>query len=372
MGVTYDTYLYGRNGSALAYNGFLLGSDWWPNIQLPPFTMRVLFTDGFTPSARKGTWTQVSSSPNIWDVHHPDPNWSGLMSYDDDHPGIGYAHPTAYNALAVLGANTTGVTNMLNMLGSCSNMVRICPFDTSSVTNMYSMFHTCQALKKIPPMDTSHVTTMDYMFDTCTSITSIPPMDTSNVTSMYGMFSWCTKLKNIPLLDTSNVTTMDWMFDNCPKLKTIPLLDTSKVTSMLKMFYTCDSLETIPLLDTHNVRNMDSMFFRCSSLNVLPNLDTSNVAYFSNFCKECTSLQYIPDFSIASLSGQNFTDMFRETRNVAYGSYNMYVKLNNHMGDKLVPSSINKVFYNCGIDSPTGLVELNKIPVTYGGLKPIV
>lgn len=349
MSVPYETYFYGRHGSALTYNGFVLGSEWWPNIQLPPFTLRILFTDGTVPTTTAGTWTQVSSSPNIWDIHYENTNWEWLLTRGDAYTGPNPAipYPTAHEVRAVIGANTTGVQNMRHLLGECQYMVRVCPMDTSSVTNMEGMFTFCKRLRKIPPMDTSNVTTMEHMFENCTAITGIPFMDTSNVTNMYTMFNGCYNLKTIPSIDTSNVTTMYWMFTGCSKL------------------------ETIPLLDTSSVRDMTQMFSGCSSLVELPLLDTSSAALFNGFCRGCTSLSYIPDFSIASLYGGNFTDMFRNCNNVAYGSYNMYVKLNNHMGGQLPPSNLNKVFSNCGIDSPTGLVELNKIPVTYGGLKPI-
>ena len=349
MSVPYNTYFYGRHGSALTYNGFVLGNEWWPNIQLPPFTLRILFTDGTVPTTTAGTWTQVSSSPNIWDIHYENTNWEWLLTRGDQYTGPDPAipYPTAHEVIAVIGANTTGVQNMRHLLDWCQHMVRVCPMDTSSVTNMEDMFAKCHKLRKIPPMDTSSVTIMEDMFADCTIITGIPFMDTSNVTTMYGMFNGCLRLKTIPLLDTSNVTTMYYMFNGCSSLETIPLLDTSKVRDMTQMFRSCSSLVELPLLDT------------------------SSVTTFNEFCRGCTKLSYIPDFSIASLWAANFIDMFRNCNNVAYGSYNMYVKLNNHMGGELPPSSLNKVFSNCGIDSPTGLVELNKIPVTYGGLKPI-
>ena len=67
-------------------------------------------------------------------------------------------------------------------------------------------------------LDTSSVTMMDSMFGSCTNLTEIPLLDTSNVTNMGSMFINCTSLTTIPLLNTGSVTNMRDMFRSCTNL----------------------------------------------------------------------------------------------------------------------------------------------------------
>jgi uncharacterized protein (TIGR02145 family) len=55
--------------------------------------------------------------------------------------------------------------------------------------------------------------------------------------------------------------------------------------------------------------------------------------------------------------------MFRECRKVQSGAYDAYLKLST--GYNL--SSINRTFYNCGSDTSTGIEDLKKIPMEWGG-----
>lgn len=150
---------------------------------LPAYTLRLRFTDGHTPTNSKGTLTQVSASPNIWDWTYNNPNWTNAwFQYK--------------NLLEVVDAG-----------------------DTSNVTNMTRMFFYSYDLTSISLFDTSNVTDMTQMFDYCYKLTAIPLFDTSNVTSMAGMFTDCHHLTSVPLFNTSKVTNMNYMFDQCYDVK---------------------------------------------------------------------------------------------------------------------------------------------------------
>ena len=101
--------------------------DWTASINpnplnLPQYTIRVKYPDGVTPEL-KGDSAQVSQSPNIWDVTVRNTNWYMLFMRDSE-------------LLEVLGANTSGVTNMSRMFMECINLSSVAYFDTSNVTNM--------------------------------------------------------------------------------------------------------------------------------------------------------------------------------------------------------------------------------------------
>ena len=147
---------------------------------LPPFTIRCKFKQGVTPEPchEEITWDNVvciDETENVLDITKNSEDWSSLFEYQQD-------------LLEVLGANSTGVTNMLDMFIDCSYLERVELFDTSSVTNMCGMF------------------------DTCGSLISVPLFDTHLVESMSYMFAGCYELTEIPLFDTSSVKNVDWMF----------------------------------------------------------------------------------------------------------------------------------------------------------------
>ena len=50
-----------------------------PGPSLPPYTIRLKFTEGVTPTFSKGTAVQVSSSPNIWDLTYENTDWNNLL-----------------------------------------------------------------------------------------------------------------------------------------------------------------------------------------------------------------------------------------------------------------------------------------------------
>ena len=193
------------NGSPVTamLNGVKVFPTEAPSGPLPAYTLRLKFTEGTTPSRSKGTLTQVSSSPNVWDWTYNNENWSDAWHY--------YS-----KLLEVLDAG-----------------------DTSGVTNMYELFAGCSNLTSVPLFDTSNVTNMKYMFDSCSKLASVPLFDTSKVSNMYGMLVNCSKLASVPLFDTSNVTDMSYMLTNCKALTSVPLFNTSKVTNMSYMFQNC-------------------------------------------------------------------------------------------------------------------------------------
>lgn len=209
-----------------------------PNpLNLPPFTIRVQYAPGKTPVSpvsHGATVTQVSADPNIWDVtqEHDEnlfPYWGWLFSEDLD-------------LVAVLGANSSGITNMHHLFHACENLRSVEFFDTSLCTDMDNMFSGNLSLREIPRFDTHNVVTMWDMFNGATSFEHCPDLDTSRVTEMNGMFAY-TAIQEAPALDTSSAERMIEMFRECSSLKHVPLYSTASCTDMTGMFAFCRNVE---------------------------------------------------------------------------------------------------------------------------------
>ena len=130
-----------------------------PEPSLPPFTLRLKFTEGITPSFYKGTGVQVSSSPNIWDLTYENTDWGYLLSY-------------WYGLLEVIGGNTSDVRKMNYTFSDCRSLTSVSLFDTSNVSSMSYMFSDCRSLTSVPLFDTSNVTIMQYTFCNCFNVQS--------------------------------------------------------------------------------------------------------------------------------------------------------------------------------------------------------
>ena len=194
--------------------------------------------------------------------------------------------------------------------------------DTSNVTDMSNMFGSCSKLTTIPQLDTSNVTDMNRMFYVCSKLTTIPQLDTSKVTNMKDMFYYCSKLTTVPQLDTSNVTDMDSMFSSCSSLTSVPQLDTRNVTSMNRMFNYCSSLTSVPQLDTSKVIEFSFIFNNCISLetihmfNMKVNFDISSSTKFTrealveiiNNCYDVTTLNKTAKLTMGSTNLAKLTD----------------------------------------------------------------
>ena len=151
-------------------------------IPLPPNTVRVRTNDGNVPYkdqyATYQTATLVQGTTDVYDVYRSGTSLDNLLY-------------KSTNIVELLGANTTGITNMKQMFDSCTSLTSVTLFDTSSVTNMNTMFYGCKSLTSVPLFDTSNVTDMSYMFSSCNSITIVPLFNTYKVTNMDGMFAHC-------------------------------------------------------------------------------------------------------------------------------------------------------------------------------------
>lgn len=111
-------------------------ADPYNPLNLPPNTVRVVTPDNQPPSRGPGavatyeTATLVPGTTNVYDVYKSGTDFTKLLNYS--------------NIVEVLGANTTGITNMEMMFYNCTSLTSIPLFDTNKVTNMDSMFQGCK------------------------------------------------------------------------------------------------------------------------------------------------------------------------------------------------------------------------------------
>lgn len=266
-------------------------------LRLPPYTIRLRFTNGTTPTFKKGTATQVSSSPNVWDLTYENPDWQNLVMQQS-------------NLVEVLGANSTGVTNMFNLFYECRNLADVALFDTSSAVNLGYMF--CYAA-----------------------------------------------VSTVPVYDTSNATEMVQMLSNCPNLTTPPALDTSKATSIRGLF-AVSAITSVPPLNLSSVTGdgLADLFYKCTALSTIPAITIpSGITTINDICCGCTSLRQLPNFSYSRTItnvDRAFSGCVNATSNIV-STYNNLVNLGS-------VTSHSYCFYNCGSNTTSGAAELAQIP----------
>lgn len=129
---------------------------------IPPNTVRVRTKDRQAPVKQGSlttyeTATLVEGTTDVYDVYKSGTNFYDLL-YGSN------------NVIEVLGADTTGVTNMESMFKDCDSLTSLVSFDTSNVTTMGEMFSYCSSLTSIPLFDTSKVQYMSFMFNKCYNV----------------------------------------------------------------------------------------------------------------------------------------------------------------------------------------------------------
>ena len=174
-------------------------------------------------------------------------------------------------------ANTSKVTNMMDMFGGCILLesVNLSGIDTSNVTNMGYMFSDCDSITSLDlrHLNTSKVTNMHYMFRLMDNLEEIDlsGWGNNNLSDTYGMFDSDNKLKTIIMNNFNFGTSTNGLFRYVGNVKEIYLNNaiTNNVTDMQGMFANCPNLKTIYVSNTwntSNVTNSYNVFFNCTSL----------------------------------------------------------------------------------------------------------
>lgn len=167
-------------------------------LNLPQYTVRVKVKSGVTPTAPTYytcSATLVDSTNNIWDLYLAQTSWGFDNSFFGAF-GLGTGDSNT-QVLEILGANTTGVTNMYKFCRSQTALTSVVPFDISSVTDARYMFAYCNNLTAVPAFNpTSSLTQTDRMFIECYKVETgalslYNTMSTLNISSHSRTFRYC-------------------------------------------------------------------------------------------------------------------------------------------------------------------------------------
>lgn len=135
--------------------------DAYNPLNLPPYTIRLKYEQGTTPTFSKGTGVLVDAEQNIWDLTYENKDWERLL-YNQS------------NLIEVIGANSLYVKNMKSLFNMCRSLTSVSLFDTQTVTSMEDMF----------------VCSNEFYEDGC-PITSIPLFKTDSLVNVSNAFKDC-------------------------------------------------------------------------------------------------------------------------------------------------------------------------------------
>jgi len=296
---------------------------------LPPYTMRFQFADSnYNPSTDSSdsghwktgsTWTNVSSSPNVWDYTYQKNDWSYAFS---NIPTWQYPYGTN---VSVLGANTRSVNNMTSLF-SYTKLMAIEPFSLSGITSMSYMFAHCDLRNTaLPLFNTSTITDMSYVFEY----------------AVFGNYSQFPNGYTIPNWDVSHVITMTGIFK-----------DTKASNSQAGVVIPSTWSTSIALLRIPYA-------FKNAYVWNAQNLYTNNVEEFQYAFAECYFMDngnYLP--AINTDGARNVERMFSGNSYCNGNILNMY----NQLAANQNIFNHSKCFYNCGSSTTDGQAELAQIP----------
>lgn len=319
---------------------------------IPAGTIRFEFVrEGYDPAAEgpdnggswpaHTSWTQVSASPNVWDMTYTAESLDAYGTLDLHgciQSGGGYAEKS-HGGKVIFGDLTTA-TGLYRMFGGCNGLTEVHDLRTlnGEVGIAEAMFKNCTHLTDVDLFDTRGATTMQEMFYGCSSLQAVPALDMSSCVDATDMFTFCTSLTSAPLCNTGNVTIWAHAFSQCDALLITPDLDLAGATDVIGMFAECDSLTTMRAYNTANATDMRQMFDGCTALEEVLLLRTDSARYVDN--------------------------MFRNCRVVESGALALYQQMSSQATP---PSSHTQAFLYCGADTASGTVELAQIPTSWGG-----
>lgn len=361
-----DTWI-SYNGVALTLNGYALVKH---TDVLPAKTVRFRFEDpSYDPTQVSGwktgsTWTQVSSSPNVWDyyrdnrywthefkdmfttgsyyVHVVDGDLTGVISVSDYIDGGLFEGNTRLRTVALHGLQDVITSTSSSDKGGiekafwgCTNLTS-CSLAGFTGCTRY-LFLNCSSLETASFTD-FHPTYATMMFKGSSSLVTAPSFDASGIIETSGMFAECTSLTTVPAYNFgSSLTLMGSMFNHCSSLTSVPVFNTASVVDMQSIFYG-SGIQATPAWDTGNVANFSQAFCQCQSLTSIGSLATGNAS--------------------------NVHYMFWNTRNVQGGALALYTQMSTQ---SIPPATHDDCFYSCGSGNVSGAAELAQIPTSWGG-----
>lgn len=303
-----------NNGTLRVQGHWLYPNGTIPKVDLPPYTMLIEYLPGVTPYNGyddqrwlNGTARQVSVTPNIWEWHYENSSWSGKVPKSD----IRNEHVYQDIGIDVNYAGQMIAIHAANLTGV---------YDINYLASLCPWFYYCAEI------DTHHVMYMTELFTGDLNLTRAPNFDLSNTRYFQDAFWNCRSLVDVPKLNIQDVYYQD-------------MYDPSLSVNYTNLFNNCKSLTQIPILDYTNATCTNNMFEGCTGLTKINHIHLPNVRTCGLMFKDCV--------------------------NVETGALKLYQELSTQANP---PTRYEECFKNCGINTATGLAELQQIPQSWGGL----
>lgn len=291
---------------------------------IPVNTLRLKYSQGYTPSFADGTSVCIDQQNNIWD-------WTNIQ--------FTASNIDRTNLIEVVDGNLVATNALYQTFSGITSLLRVQRLYAPNTKGLNAIFRGCTALQTVAGFQPStEISEAIALFASCSSLQSVNLFDTHTMTHAASMFSHCSSLEAIPAFDFSNCTDVDTAFRACSSLRTIPNFNFSNVVTMRNTFEGCRSLTAIPSMNLSKVENMVYAFGDCFSLQAIPAITVSVV--------------------------DNCYGAFSNCSEVTTGALNMY---NAFISQATPPTTHTDTFWYCGRDTASGAAELAQIPASWGG-----
>lgn len=293
----YQDYISTYNGSPLTYNGNWLSLHVPSPSALAPYTVRFQFTSSvYDPTsyqyhwASGGTWTRVSSDPNVWDFTYPRATWGNCFNV-----GLYSTLPSC----KIIDSNLRDVTHFEDTFYGQSNMTSANLGDLWSLQVFTQPLQGCSALTEFIIGDIGELSSASYIELATGDGHFIPArgsIERVQIGDCYKDIHWitddgaCPYLKSVTVgtqYATTSIYTMFKGLSGSDKGLTITLGNMPLVTNAQQAFFAVGaSQSTSSLMQSEVTLNLGSMpslvnareMFRQSYIfGAAPNLDLSNV-----------------------------------------------------------------------------------------------
>lgn len=293
----YQDYISTYNGSPLTYNGS------WLSLQVPkpsalaPYTVRFEFASSVVDPTlyiyhwkSGGTWTRVSSDPNVWDFTYPSTLWDG---FDANVVSI-------LPSCKIIDANLRDVISLTGSFRSQSNITSVYLGDLWSLQSFDQPFTGCTSITDFVIGDIGELSSASYIPTNIGDGSFIPAqssIERFHIGDCYKNMSWvtdsvhsCPYLKSITIGVQYATTGIHAMFKNASgssKGLTITLGDMPLVEDASQAFRAAGaSYSSTDIMESEvfvilgampSVTETSEMFAYSYIFGQAPNMDLSNV-----------------------------------------------------------------------------------------------
>lgn len=293
----YQDYISTYNGSPLTYNGSWLSLHVPKPSALAPYTVRFEFTSSvYDPTIPLyhwdswGTWTRVSSSPNVWDFTYQNTSWSNVFN-----TGLYSTLPSC----KIIDANLRDVTHFSDTFYGQSNLTSVNLGDLWSLRVFTQPFQGCSSLTDFVIGDVGELSSASYIeFNTGDGhfIPARGSIERVQIGDCYKDIHWisddgdCPYLKSVTIgtqYATTSIYTMFKGLSGSDKGLVITMGDMPLVESAEQAFFgvgassssssIMQSSVTLTLGSMPSLVNARAMFEYSYIFGQAPNLDLSNV-----------------------------------------------------------------------------------------------